>query len=508
MSEGDDVGSRLGPAPPAGRAPDLESIIQALPVSVLVVDSRGSIVMANSQAERLFGYVSGGMIGMEVERLVPPELRDGHAGYRLSYGRAPESRRMGAGRDLTGLRKDGSRVPVEIGLSPLQSGGESLIVASIVDITERKRSEAAVRERDELLRAVMDNSAAVIYMKDREGRYLMINRRYQEIFGVTNEGLRGRTDLEIFPPELAGRFRANDSLVIERMDAMQFEEAAPHADGIHAYVSVKFPLLAADGSVYGMCGISTDVTELRRLERELAHTEKLTALGQLAAGVAHEINTPLTNILLVAESLMRRSSDPVTRTKLETIVAQVETSSRIVKGLLDFARKKEPAFGRVDLAQTVRDTILFIQGKAPSDVEFLLETLPEPVEVEGDSSQLTQVFANIALNAIEAMGGRGRVTFRVSKESIREEEGPARDHGVVVIEDEGPGISEVVKERIFEPFFTTKGERGGTGLGLSVVYGIVRAHHGSIEASNRREGGARFRIVLPFARPAEAGAAA
>ncbi|HLF06737.1 MAG TPA: ATP-binding protein, partial [Thermoplasmata archaeon] len=387
-----------------------------------------------------------------------------------------------------------------IGLSPVEGEPEPLVLASVIDITERKRAEAAIRERDELLRTVMDNSTAVIYMKDRNGRYLMINRRYEELFGVTNAAIRGRTDLEIFPPEMAAIYRANDAAVIEGRKPMQFEEIATQADRHHEYLSVKFPLFAADGSVYGMCGISTDVTDLRRLERELAHTEKLTALGQLAAGVAHEINTPLTNILLVAESLMRRTTDPASRTKLETIISQVETSSRIVKGLLDFARKKEPAFGRVDLAQTVRDTILFIQGKAPGDVEYLVEAPAEPVEVDGDSGQLTQVFANIALNAIEAMGGRGRVTFRVSREPLDGGEDPGAGSGVVRIEDEGPGIRDDVREKLFEPFFTTKGEEGGTGLGLSVVYGIVRAHHGEIVAGNRPEGGARFTIRFPVAR--------
>jgi PAS domain S-box-containing protein len=486
-----------GPGQASGRlagSPPLAEIVNSLQIAILVVDERGIIVSANAHTERLLGYRQDELAGKLVEVLVPERLRGRHFAHREGFTNAPESRQMGAGRDLWAVRKDGTEIPVEIGLSPHSTPEGGVVLASIIDISARKRAESGILERERLLRAVMDNSSAVIYMKNVDGSYIMINRRYEELFHLTNEAVRGRKDHDIFPAELADRYRANDLRVIAERRSFQFTEFAPQDGGLHEYVSVKFPLFDADGGVHGMCGISTDVTALRRMERDLAHAEKLTALGQLAAGVAHEINTPLANILLVAESLQRRLADPAGRTKLQTIIDQVETSSRIVKGLLDFARKKEPVFGRVDLVQTVRDTILFIRGKMSGDVDILVEAPGEAVEVDGDRSQLTQVFANIVLNGIEAMGGKGRVTIRVTASG---EEGAEAPSGEVTVEDEGPGLPKEALDHAFDPFFTTKGDHGGTGLGLSVAYGIVQAHHGTIELRNRPEGGARITVRLP-----------
>ena len=351
--------------------------VEGSPSGMLLADAQGRIVMANRQVERLFGYSHDELLGRPVEVLVPGRFRPAHERHRAAFAAQPEVRPMGAGRDLAGVRKDGTEFPVEIGLNPLETDEGPMVLASIVDISGQQA-----------------------------------------------------------------------------------------------------------------------------LERQLAHAEKLNALGQLSAGVAHEINTPLSNISLLAESVLRRSTDESVRQKMDGILAQVDASSRIVNGLLEFSRRREPLPTRVDLGEAIEATVEFVRAKVPGEVELSFDRPAESLLVLGDSGQLHQVFTNLFLNASEAMDGHGVVRTSVSFEpptTSRPPAGDTRGRVVVTVEDSGPGIPPSVLPHIFEPFFTTKSDRGGTGLGLSVVHGIVRSMGGQIEASNADGAGARFRIRLPRA---------
>ncbi len=237
-------------------------------------------------------------------------------------------------------------------------------------------------------------------------------------------------------------------------------------------------------------GVAVDLSERKYWERAAGRTDRLASLGQLAAGVAHEINTPLANVMLVTESLRRRDPDPWTRGRLDTITGQVEVAAKIVRGLLDFARRSEPHMAELDLKDVTHDTVEFLKGKQSENVDFDVRLPAEKVPIRGDRGQLIQVLTNVLNNAYDAMEGEGRITIEVRRHD---------DDAEVEITDSGPGISEEALPHIFEPFYTTKPEGQGTGLGLAICHGIVQTHHGSMVARNVAPRGASFLITLPLA---------
>jgi PAS domain S-box-containing protein len=236
-------------------------------------------------------------------------------------------------------------------------------------------------------------------------------------------------------------------------------------------------------------GVAVDLTERRMWEEGAARADRLASVGQLAAGVAHEINTPLANITLIAESIKRRAQDPWLSQRADSISNQVEVAAKIVRGLLDFSRRGEPHLTDLDLGTVVRDSVEFVQGKQTPEVELEVHVPPSPLPISGDRGQLMQVLANLLNNAYDAVEGRGRIIIRARADEA---------FGEVEVADSGPGIPPDVLARIFEPFFTTKEEGRGTGLGLAICQGIVAAHQGTISVQNLLGSGASFVVRLPL----------
>jgi PAS domain S-box-containing protein len=237
--------------------------------------------------------------------------------------------------------------------------------------------------------------------------------------------------------------------------------------------------------------ILRDVSERQRIEQQLRQAERLAEVGTLAAGMAHEIGTPMNVILGRAEQLMRRTDDEAVRKGLATIATQVERVTKIMNQLLTFARRRPSERRTVNLGQTVEDCLEVLQERvrrAGITVETSYETTLHPVHVHADPDQMSQVFLNLLINAIHAMPAGG--TLRISMER-------ANSHVTVAVADTGHGIPEEDLPKIFAPFFTTKETGQGTGLGLTVVHGIIQEHGGTIRVESEPGRGTTFTITLP-----------
>jgi two-component system NtrC family sensor kinase len=227
-----------------------------------------------------------------------------------------------------------------------------------------------------------------------------------------------------------------------------------------------------------------------KLHAQLRHADRLATIGMLAAGVAHELNEPLGNILGFAQLAKKCSGVPASATKdIEKIEAASLQARQVIQKLLVFARQKPPKKAPVNLNQVVQDSLYFLGARcAKEGIELIQALSPALPEITADAAQLSQLLVNLVVNALQSMSGAGRITVRTR----------SCDHDVLlIVEDTGPGMSKEVLEKIFVPFFTTKDVGQGTGLGLPVVHGIVTAHGGSIEVDSELGRGSRFEIRLP-----------
>lgn len=377
------------------------------------------------------------------------------------------------------------------------------------EIGERKQAQEALSRNEHLLNSIINNTTAVIYVKWADGRYIMINSRFEKLFHITQEQMRGKTDHDIFPKEIADAFRQNDLRVLSTKGPIESEECVPQEDGLHTYISVKFPLLAMDGMPYATCGISTDITDLKRAQYELARSEeKMIALlkqsdalkSALLTSVSHEFKTPLTTIKNIMNQILESGRGTgwtvpddllVAANKdldhLNDLVDNLLTMSRIEAGDLSQNRQWHPvedliegALRRLRSRLEGRKVHLDIPGNLP------------PLRVDG--VQIQAVLVNLLDNAAKYSADASVVGIRALVD-VEEMEIRVVSRGEVIPPDD--------LTRVFRRFYriTAKRERviRGTGLGLAICRGLVEGHGGRIWAeTNPSQGETIITFTLPL----------
>ncbi|MBZ5726707.1 MAG: PAS domain S-box protein [Acidobacteriia bacterium] len=346
-----------------------------------------------------------------------------------------------------------------------------------------------------------------ILAADLEDRVESWNTQIEQLSGVTREHALGRKLGELFPDELAGQFdRVRGQTGIHHIYKFVLKPAVNgngHGNGNvvpgrfrEATLNIAIaPLVSKDQEQIGRLIIFDDVTDRAELEQRLVQADKLSSIGLLAAGVAHEVNTPLAVISTYAQMLAKQVAEDSQKSMiLDKIAKQTFRASEIVNSLLNFSRTSTTTFGDVNLNRVVQETLSLLEHQLQkSGVQVKTEFEASLPPIHGNTGKLQQVFLNLFLNARDAMSSGGALEVRSWSDAT----------GVKVeVCDTGHGIAPEHLHRIYDPFFTTKAARKGTGLGLSVTYGIIQEHGGSIDVSNRPGGGARFRLELPLARAA------
>jgi PAS domain S-box-containing protein len=528
----------------------LRTLVDTLPDAIYVKDTASRFVLANLGVARLMGAAKvEDLYGKTDFDFYPPELaRQYYADERavIASGQALINREEPL-LDATGRR--GWLLTTKAPLHDLR-GHIAGLVGLGRDITERRQAEEAHRLTEARLQAILDNTTAVIYVKDPDGRYLLANRQFETLFRVPHEQVVQRTDAELFAPEIAARFRANDQAVLAARVPLEFEEIAPHPDGPHTYLSIKFPLWDGEGRPCAVCGISSDITERKRVETQLTQAnaelvqanaelsrshealrqalaelqtsheqlkaaqlrliqaEKLESIGTLAAGVAHEVKNPLQTILMGVTYLHRRvnGADADARLVLDEIHDAIRRADSIVRGLVEYSALNHPDVQPESLNAIVEASLALVKYQlTEGHITLVKELSPTLPTLPLERNKIEQAFINLFLNAVQAMPGGGTLHVRTFAQPAT----PQPDAGgaagtasrsapevVAEVEDSGGGIPVETLNRVFDPFFTTKPTGLGTGLGLSVTRKIIELHGGSITVANRERGGARFTITF------------
>ena len=398
--------------------------------------------------------------------------------------------------DLTPERREILEIVVDIVAPFLASLELSKDLAQEVALRARE-----IEEQRQFISQVIDSLPVGLYVVDRDYRVTLWNRmRELGTQGLRREEVVGRTVFDVLSRQNAETLRHEFDLAFRTGELQQMElETQIDGEPRHFRIS-KIPMRASDGHVSHVITIGEDVTDWRTVQSRIMQSEKLAAVGQLAAGVMHEINNPLATIGACVEAIGHRINDggpqavASIREYVDIIDKEVQRCTGIVDGLLDFSRPKATARRTVNLTAVLEDTLFLLKHhqrfkRIPITLE-LAQDLP-PMQANGE--QLVQVFMALMLNAVDAMEGRaGTLTVRTFRNPDRDDEVVAEVH------DTGVGMSPAEISKIFEPFYTTKLPGRGTGLGLSICYGIVQQHHGRIAVDSTPGAGTTFRVFLPL----------
>jgi len=370
-----------------------------------------------------------------------------------------------------------------------EQGKVKAVLCSWHKITEKVRLRREIEAAEQRFKAFIDSAHDWISIKDQDGRYVIVNPVCARAFNRTPEEFVGKTAADILDGTTAYLIASHDLEALGSNQPRTFDEVYVIDGRNRHFQTQRFPLRDYKGSSIGVCTIARDVTAEKDLGEQLVQTAKLAAVGKLAAGVAHEINNPLTGVLAFAEDMRDelRPDDPM-RGDVEVIIRETLRCRNIVRNLLDFARQDVPQLKEVALAKVIERALVLVR-KLPQyrNIEIESTSADDVPLVRGDVRQLQQVILNLMDNAAEAMAGKGAIKLSIAYER-------RIDRCVISVEDNGPGIPENLIDKIFEPFFSTKQTNG---LGLAVSWGIVERHRGTIEIDMADDGGAIFRILLP-----------
>ncbi|HKC44662.1 MAG TPA: PAS domain S-box protein [Burkholderiales bacterium] len=466
-------------------------------------DENLRVTYLSSQAERLTGYSRGNQLGKtrwELAGTTP--LSCSWAEHQaVLAARQPfrdlEMRRVGEDGRTRYLSVSGAPIFDEQGrFKGYQGIGRN--------ITERKRIEEELRESEARFRSLTELSSDWYWKQDENLRFTYLSSGVNALAGYTGESAIGKLRWELRDTQpLSSPWPEHQAVLAARQPFRDFEYSRPHEDGTIRYVSVSgAPIFDDEGRFKGYQGIGRDITERKRLERQLRQAQRLEAMGTLAGGIAHDFNNILGAILGYGEMALRDAPrGSRLRRDLDSIMTAGERGRALVDRVLAFSRSGVGERVAVPVEKVVREALDLIEAKLPEGVRVEAKLRAGRSAVMGDPTQVHQVLMNLGTNAVQAMlsGGTLSVSLEVVHETGRAAtigNVAAGEYLVLTVADTGTGIAREIIDRIFDPFFTTKEVGTGTGLGLSLVHSIVTELGGAIDVASTPGAGSKFTVYL------------
>ncbi len=477
----------------------LHTILQETPNGVLVTGLDHRVIHANPAAGRFCGVPFGSLVGKTVGEILCEKNRALFLLILHQFQAENQEKGWKIRQELDFTRNDQRSILSGVAVYPPSLPDYYLLY--LIDITQQKMLERELRRRNAFFHNLIDSSVDGIIASDMKGQIVLFNSGAQSLLGYDEEDTKTLHVTKLY----------NEGVAYELIKRMRSDGFGGKGKLLRQQMIVKhkngqdIPVSFSGGIIYdrdheiATFGLFTDLRALQQIEenleqthRMLMHSEKMAGLGRLAAGVAHEINNPMSGIMLYANLVQEElGEDHSLNADLQTIIHEAERCKVIVADLLEFSHQNTYEMELVDLNDVILKTLTILQHQPLfQNVTIIRQLDPELPPIYGNSTRLNQVVMNIVVNAAQAMDGKGRL--RITSRTRAN-----KDINEISIEDTGPGIENDLLEKIFEPFFTTKGTGEGTGLGLSVSYAIVKEHKGSIRVTSTSKAGTTFTLKFP-----------
>jgi len=486
------------------------TIFETTASATAIVEKDMTISLVNKELVRLSGYAKEELEGKKrwTEFVAPRDLARMKEYHTL---RRDEPGAMPRGYEFRFVDRQGGGRDVFLTVAMIPGTGKS--VASLLDITDRKQEEEQLRESEEKYRAILGSIEEAYYEVDVSGNFTFFNDSLRRLLGYSEDELMGMGYRQYLDEHDAKKvYRAFIAVYRTGEPAEAFDWQIIRKDGTRRFVEASVsPMRGGESGPVGFRGIVRDITDRRqaeeekaRLEEQLRQAQKMEAVGLLAGGVAHEFNNMLTVILGNAElGLMQEEAAQPLRKELRTIQRAAKRAAELTKQLLAFSRRQMLQVGPVDLNELLRGFVGMVERLIGEHIAVEMRLADGLELVQADGNALEQALMNLALNARDAMPDGGQLQFETASADVDEAYCEAHadakpgEYVRLSVSDTGAGMNKETLEHLFEPFFTTKEVGEGTGLGLSMVYGVVKQHGGWIEVESKVGAGTRFKMYLP-----------
>ncbi len=500
----------------AAAALALEAILRSAAAGIITMDSASIIRSANPAAHRLFGYEEGELVGRPVEILMPAPHRGGHHGYVDAYMTTGRSGIIGVGRELPGVRKDGSTFWLHLSIGEFVVAGERMFTGITIDLSAQRAAEDRLRRQEAQFRAIFESQPDAVLITDHEHRVRMANPAFERMFGRLAGDLLDTPPLSIYadPKEWEAHVTAAHDCEdgqSPKAHTHQFARAGGEAfPGVAVHTDIRDALGRNLGCLIAIRDISKDV----RREGELMRAQRMEAIGQLTGGIAHDFNNILTVILGNIELLETRLTEGLSETLAREAREAAEMGARLTDRLLTFGRRQHLETARINLNEFILASTEILRRTIGEDIDLSTALAGDLWLTETDPGQIENAVLNLAINARDAMPDGGRIAIETRNETLDADavalipELRPGNYVVLSVSDTGHGMSEAVRNRAFEPFFSAKGPGKGSGMGLATIYGFAKQSGGHTTIYSEPGHGTVVNIYLPSSMKADPSATA
>ncbi len=394
---------------------------------------------------------------------------------------------------------------------PADNGKIVGVIHMAMNISKRKKAEEALKKNEAMLRGILNQMPAIVFIKDMEGKYLLVNRKWEQILNLKSEEVIGKRPVEILPEDPGQRFESLDRQIIDTLEPVEFEESLLLNNKQRTYITYMSPVFNSNGNALAIAGVSTDITDRKKEEEErknleirLRKKQKMEALGTMAGGIAHDFNNILFPIIGFAEMTLEEfSGESQASDNIKEILKATRRAKDVVSQILSFSREIPRDQTPFLLQDVLNESMSLLRASIPKNIDIRLEVDSGCPAILGDATEFHQVIVNLCMNAYHAMeneGGNLIIRLNMVTLSIKDMDKTTLSQGRYVmlsVSDNGCGMKPEVLEHIFDPYFSTKEVGKGTGLGMAVVFGIVKSHGGDIRIFSRPGAGTDVKIYLP-----------